>query len=263
MAAHLLGRDVRPAVESIYGLVRVADEIVDGAAAEAGLDLQTQRTLLDALETETERTLLTGYSTNLIVHAFGTTARAVGIGNELTRPFFAAMRRDLDATDFTVDGVREYIYGSAEVVGLMCLKVFLDGMPCDPGRRERLEEGARRLGAAFQKINFLRDLRIDWAQLGRNYFPGVDPDRLTETQKLALVADIESDLQAAGVVIAELPRHCRTAVASAHGLFAALAQRIRSTPAHDVLQTRVRVPNAMKLRIVVKARVLSGVRGAM
>jgi phytoene/squalene synthetase len=107
MAAHLLGRDVRPAVESIYGLVRVADEIVDGAAAEAGLDLQTQRTLLDALETETERTLLTGYSTNLIVHAFGTTARAVGIGNELTRPFFAAMRRDLDETDFTVDGVRE------------------------------------------------------------------------------------------------------------------------------------------------------------
>jgi len=252
-ATRLLSPQIRPHIENIYGLVRIADEVVDGAAAAAGLDVDAQRALLDALETETERTLDTGYSTNLTVHSFAVSARALGFGTELTRPFFASMRRDLDPAAFTAEGVREYIYGSAEVIGLMCLKAFLFGVPCDTVQRERLENGARRLGSAFQKINFLRDLRADWNDLGRNYFPHLDPDRLTETQKLEVIADIESDLDAAAAVIPELPQTCRLAVRAAHGLFAALTARVRATPAAELLTARIRVSNAGKLAIVLAA----------
>jgi len=253
VATRLLGRQVRPHIENIYGLVRIADEVVDGAAAAAGLTIDAQRALLNALEAETERTLQTGYSTNLTVHSFAVTARAVGFGAEFTRPFFASMRRDLDPARFTAEEVRDYIYGSAEVIGLMCLRVFLFGVPCDSTQRGRLEGGARRLGAAFQKINFLRDLNADWNDLGRNYFPHIDPDHLTEAQKLELIADIESDLEEAAAVIPELPQTCRLAVSAAHGLFAALTQRVRVTPAADLLAARIRVPNAGKLAIVLAA----------
>jgi phytoene/squalene synthetase len=262
MAARLLGRRVRPGVESIYGLVRVADEVVDGAASEAGLDLEAQRALLDRLQAETEGALLSGYSTNLIVHSFAATARAGGFGPELTCPFFASMRRDLDPAHFTTEEVRRYIHGSAEVVGLMCLRVFLEGVECDSDRRLRLEHGAQRLGAAFQKINFLRDLRADWSELGRNYLPGIDPDGLTEAQKRVLVADIDSDLDAAAPTIPELPKDCRAAVASAHQLFAALTRRVEATPATELLRTRIRVPNATKLRIVATAKAHSSARSA-
>ncbi|MDH6237989.1 squalene/phytoene synthase family protein [Cryobacterium sp. CG_9.6] len=260
MATRLLGRAIRPHVENIYGLVRIADEVVDGAAGAAGLDVAAQRALLDDLEAETERTLANGYSTNLTVHSFAMTARAVGFGTELTRPFFASMRRDLDPSDFTVEQVRDYIYGSAEVIGLMCLSVFLHGVPCSPEQRARLEAGAQRLGSAFQKINFLRDLSVDWHELHRNYFPTIDPDRLTELQKRELVADIELDLDAAVAVIPELPQNCRVAVAAAHGLFAALTDRVRATPASDLLAIRIRVPNAGKLRIVMAATTRRRVR---
>lgn len=262
MATRLLDRRIRPDIENIYGLVRIADEIVDGAAAEAGLDLETQRALLDALEAETEKSMHSGYSTNLVVHSFAVTARRVGIGSELTGPFFTSMRRDLDPADFTVDGVRDYIYGSAEVIGLMCLRAFLDGVPCDPDTRRRLEDGARRLGSAFQKINFLRDLPEDWNGLRRNYFPGIDPENLTETQKLELMADIDSDLDAAAAVIPELPQSCRVAVGAAHGLFTALTKRIGASSAADLLQTRIRVPNAVKLRIVLAAQTHRWARSA-
>ncbi|MEO8908121.1 MAG: squalene/phytoene synthase family protein [Microbacteriaceae bacterium] len=262
LATRLLSRQIRPDIKNIYGLVRIADEIVDGAAAEAGLDLQSLRHTLDALETETGAALETGYSTNIVVHSFSLTARVAGIGTALTDPFFASMRRDLDPADFTADEVREYIYGSAEVIGLMCLKVFLKGVPCHDSQRQRLEEGARRLGSAFQKINFLRDLGTDWNELGRNYFPGIDPTHLTEAQKLKLVADIDADLLVAAAVIPELPRNCRAAVDTAHGLFAALTQRIRETPAQLLIQTRIRVPNALKMRIALQAQARCRIWGA-
>jgi phytoene/squalene synthetase len=253
MATRLLGAEVRPRVEDVYALVRVADEIVDGAAAQAGLSTADQRELLDALEADTERALRTGYSANVVVHAFATTARAAGISAELTRPFFASMRRDLSPVDFTADELSAYIYGSAEVVGLMCLAVFLADHPVPDASRRRLEAGARRLGAAFQKINFLRDLAVDYAELGRSYFPGIDPARLTERQKLALVVDIDSDLGAAADAIPELPDNCRRAIAAAHGLFAELSDRIRSTPAGELLRRRISVPNRTKVAIVLRA----------
>ncbi|WP_411719746.1 phytoene/squalene synthase family protein [Mycetocola sp.] len=252
MASGLLSGDVRKRVEDIYALVRVADEVVDGAAEQAGLGLDRQRSLLDALEAETNAALEDGYSTNLVVHAFAITARESGFGVDLTAPFFASMRRDLSTVDFTEAELREYIYGSAEVVGLMCLRVFLRGRPVEDSQRLRLEAGARRLGSAFQKINFLRDLATDWSTLGRSYFPGIDPGHLTEEQKLALVADIQADLDAAGSVIPELPANCRRAVAAAHGLFSVLTARVRATPADELLSARVRVPTRTKLAVLAR-----------
>ncbi|MGN7798461.1 phytoene/squalene synthase family protein [Leifsonia sp. 22587] len=259
MATRLLSQRIRPQVEDVYALVRVADEIVDGAAAEAGLSVDDQRELLDALEADTERAMRTGYSANVVVHSFAVTARASGIGVDLTRPFFASMRRDLSPVDFSADELRDYVYGSAEVIGLMCLKVFLADAPVPDDVRLRLEAGARRLGAAFQKINFLRDLAVDWSELGRSYFPGIDPARLTERQKLALVVDIDCDLGAAADVIPELPGNCRRAITAAHGLFSELSDRIRATPAPELLTRRVSVPTRVKLAILARATAAAAV----
>jgi len=253
MATRLLSPEVRPQVEDIYALVRIADEIVDGAAAEAGLAVDDQRALLDALEADTERAMRTGYSANVVVHSFACTARSVGIDATLTAPFFSSMRRDLSQVDFSSDELGAYIYGSAEVIGLMCLRAFLSHEQVATERRMRLERGARRLGSAFQKINFLRDLAVDWTELGRSYFPGIDPGRLTERQKLELVVDIERDLGAAQDAIPELPDNCRRAIVAAHALFAELTDRIRSTPASLLLSTRVSVPTRTKLAILVRA----------
>jgi phytoene synthase len=264
LAARLLEPRIRVRVRSIYALVRIADEIVDGAAAGAGLDARIQRELLDELEVETERAMQRGYSTNLIVHAFAATARESGIDSALTIPFFAAMRRDLDPAPFTVAGVAEYIYGSAEVIGLMCLRAFL----CRPARRAEagvgdaaeLEDGARRLGAAFQKINFLRDLAGDSRDLGRNYFPGYDPAHLSESDKHRILDDIDADLEAAARALPRLPSGCRTAVTTAHHLFARLSDRLRRTPAEELLLRRASVPGVEKLGVLVGATLASRVR---
>lgn len=262
MATRLLHKRLRPDIRNIYGIVRVADEIVDGAAMEAGLDVEAQGEQLDSFEAETLRALRSGYSTNLVVHSFAATARTVGIGPELIVPFFASMRRDLKPVRFTPEELREYIYGSAEVVGLMCLKVFLHGKNVGGDQRQRLEHGARRLGSAFQKINFLRDLSADWEVLGRNYFPTIDPAHLTEEQKLHLIDDIDDDLSAAAAVIGQLPRECRSAIAAAHGLFSGLTRQLRSTPAADLLRRRTRVSNPAKLAILLQTANGRIVRGA-
>jgi phytoene synthase len=253
LAARLLSPGVRDEVRTIYALVRIADEIVDGAASEAGIDLDGQRELLDDLETETERAMERGFSTNLVVHAFATTARRVGIDTSLTRPFFASMRRDLDPAPFTAAGVAEYIYGSAEVVGLMCLRSFLRESPRTPDQIAVLDHGARSLGAAFQKVNFLRDLAADRDALGRNYFPGVDLTRLTEAQKNLLLDDMDADLAAAERVLPLLPPGSRRAVTAAHRLFARLSAKLRQTPATDLMSTRIRVPDPEKLMIALSS----------
>jgi phytoene synthase len=254
-AARLLDPATRRGIRSIYALVRVADELVDGTADAAGLTPPEQRCLLDELEAETEAAMLCGYSTNLVVHAFARTARGAGIDPELTRPFFSSMRRDLDPSPIREDEVAAYIHGSAEVVGLMCLAVFLEPEPEDPARRSRLEAGAVHLGAAFQKINFLRDLDTDWRTLGRNYFPWCDPEGFTESDKARILDDIDRDLALAAASMPELPRRARVAVRTAHGLFTELSQRCRRTPAARLMTTRIRVPDAAKLMIVLRSAV--------
>ncbi|WP_026553544.1 phytoene/squalene synthase family protein [Arthrobacter sp. H20] len=258
LASRLLGADVRQHVETVYALVRVADEVVDGAAAAAGLSADQTRSLLDELESETERALATGYSANPVVHAFAATARQTGITDELTRPFFASMRADLDQTEHTQESFDNYVYGSAEVVGLMCLKCFLYQEASAPTSEQERKfiDGARRLGAAFQKINFLRDLAEDFESLGRSYFPGIRPGNFDEADKHRLLDDIAEDLAVSAGALRDLPSSSRRAVAVAQGLFTELAARLRHTPAEDLLTSRVRVPNPVKLRIA--ARALAG-----
>jgi len=255
LAARLLGPSVRQPVQNIYALVRVADEIVDGGADEAGLDPAVAARLLNELEQETERAIQEGYSSNLVVHAFAGTARAAGFGAELTRPFFASMRMDLSATEHDQASFETYIYGSAEVVGLMCLRVFVRDTErvYTDAELATLDIGARALGSAFQKVNFLRDLAADLTALGRSYFPGIDVAALTDEQKNALLDDIDRELATAAASIPLLPGSSRRAVATAQRLFAELSRRLRAVPAASLLTARVRVPDPAKLRIAVGA----------
>lgn len=253
LASRLLGRPVRSRIETVYALVRLADEIVDGTAAAANLETREIAALLDALEQETETAMLSGYSSNLVVHAFALTAREVGIGTDLTQPFFRSMKADLLMTEHTQETFKSYVYGSAEVVGLMCLNCFLLGKTVSPETRAILTQGAQKLGAAFQKVNFLRDLGEDFQSLGRSYFPDIQVQGFTENDKDRLLADIEADLAVSAAAIPYLPRSSKAAVAAAQALFAELARRLHATPASTLLQARVRVPNAVKLRLAVRA----------
>lgn len=253
MASRILDRPTRSAIEAVYALVRVADEIVDGAAAGAGLAAADVEKLLDDLERETEKAMGTGYSANLVVHAFAITARATGIGVDLTRPFFASMRADITQREHTPESFALYVYGSAEVVGLMCLRAFLVDRPVTEAEDAVLVEGARHLGAAFQKINFLRDLAEDFSTLGRSYFPGVRPGSFSEADKIRLLDDIDEDLRISAAALPGLPPTPRRAVSLAQGLFAELAARLRHTPAEDLLRARIRVPNPVKVRILARA----------
>jgi len=253
LAARLLGPGVRQHVENIYALVRVADEIVDGAAVESGLDAVGAARQLNELERETDAAVAEGFSSNLVVHAFALTARETGFGIEYTAPFFESMRTDLTATEHDRESFDRYVYGSAEVVGLMCLRAFLQGVQLSAEDDERFVRGARALGAAFQKVNFLRDLAADFETLGRSYFPGVSVDSFTEDDKIRLLDDIDDDLRLSATVIPDLPASSRKAVALAQGLFAELSVRLRATPAERLRTTRIRVPNPVKLRIATGA----------
>ena len=250
LASRLLGPGVRQHVENIYALVRVADEIVDGGAQ---IDtIQAARALND-LEAETEEAMAIGFSSNLVVHAFALTARDVDFGSELTAPFFESMRMDLSQKHHDQESFERYVYGSAEVVGLMCLRAFLVGEPVTD--LPRFETGARALGAAFQKVNFLRDLAADFETLGRSYFPDVAVDSFDEATKTRLLDDIDADLAVSASVVADLPRSSRRAVALAQSLFAELSLRLRKTPASELVRARVRVPNPVKARLALTAAV--------
>ncbi|WAB82269.1 phytoene/squalene synthase family protein [Microcella daejeonensis] len=256
LASRLLGAGVRQHVENIYALVRVADEIVDGGVTDAGLDLAAAGRYLDEFEADTNQAMEHGYSTNIVVHAFARTAREVGFGRELTEPFFHSMRMDLTDTEHDRASFDEYVYGSAEVVGLMCLRAFVQELDMTEAQNDRMVHGARALGAAFQKVNFLRDLSADFESLGRSYFPGVRVDSFTEEEKHRLLDDIDADLRTSAAVIPDLPASSRRAVALAQGLFAELSVRLRRTPASELVRARVRVPDPVKLRIA--AGVLAG-----
>lgn len=253
LATRLLGPRHRTHVRNIYALVRVADEIVDGVALEAGLSADEQRAELDRYEAETLRAMASGYSSDLVIHAFARTARASGIGEDLTGPFFASMRADAqnDTPVFDAGAHERYVYGSAEVVGLMCVRVFLRDEDIEPAALARIEQGARQLGAAFQNINFLRDLADDTDRLGRSYLGAAGP--LDDTDRDRWVATVRAQLSDAAETIPLLPRDARVAVRSAHALFAALTDRVARTPAADLYRTRIRVPDPIKLRLATGA----------
>lgn len=251
LASRLLDPACRRHIENIYSLVRLADEVVDGVAGEAGIDQVEAGQMLDRLEADTERALETGYSTNLIVHAFAHSARSVGITAELTRPFFASMRADLSETTHDEESFALYVYGSAEVVGLMCLTAFVKDLDYTPAQHEQMILGARALGAAFQKVNFLRDLAVDFDALGRSYFPGVTPDSMDEETKNRLLDDIDKDLAESARALPLLPLRARKAVALAQALFDELGVKLRQTPAEKLLTHRVSVPRSRKAQLAI------------
>lgn len=262
LACRMLGHHARRDIENIYALVRVADEVVDGAAAAAGLDVVAVGEQLNRLEQETELALRSGYSTNLVVHAFARTARACGIQTSLTQPFFASMRADLTVTRHDADSLDEYIFGSAEVVGLMSLRVFQTMPGASREHDEELERAARSLGSAFQKVNFLRDLAADGQELGRDYLSGPGAPPLDEPAKNKLVAQIRAELTQAEAGIQLLAPGARRAVRLAHGLFAALVDRLDAAPAEHLLQRRIRVPGTAKATIALRAIAVRSPRNA-
>jgi phytoene synthase len=249
-ASKLLGKAEQQPVRNIYALVRVADEIVDGAADEAN---DNPAKLLDELEAETYRAIDSGFSSNLVVHAFAHTAREAGIKRDIIEPFFHSMRMDLTEREHDQKSFDTYVYGSAEVVGLMCLKVFMVGRDYSKEERVTLIAGARALGAAFQKVNFLRDLSADFKKLGRSYFPNVNVANFDAVTQLRLIEDIQADLDTSAKTLPLLPAGSRKAVAAAQMFFEALNERIRNTPAEVLIETRISVPNTQKLVILSKA----------
>ncbi len=188
------------------------------------------------------------------MHAFAATARRNGFGTELVTPFFASMRMDLERSEHTPESFREYVYGSAEVVGLMCLCAFTVGQQLGPADEERFVTGARALGSAFQKVNFLRDIAADVDGLGRQYFPGVDFAALSDETVRELVADIDRELALAREMIRLLPASSRRAVALAEALFAALNRQIAATSSAELAKRRLSVPTRSKAWLYLRAR---------
>lgn len=255
LATRLLGKSFQGHVENIYALVRVADEIVDGSAAQAR-ELSKQvdpEQLLAEFEAETYRAMETGYSTNLIIHAFAQTARAVGITKDIVEPFFYSMRQDLTEKEHDQASFEKYVYGSAEVVGLMCLQVFVAGSQYSEEESVQLTRGARALGSAFQKVNFLRDLAADFKRLGRSYFPGVDVNNFNEETKQRLVSDIDKDLRVSAESLPLLPASARRAVAAAQLLFTKLNRQISKTSAQELMNKRISVGALQKTALLMRA----------
>lgn len=244
LSSRLFGKDIRPHIFAIYAVVRIADEIVD---TYRGDDALAQ---LDTLEKETINALANSHHTNPLLHAFAETARRYAIDQSLIAPFFNSMRMDLEKQHFTQATYEQYIYGSAEVIGLMCLRVFVG--ESEP-TYQSLQTGAQALGAAYQKVNFLRDIKADYEQLGRVYFPGVDYATFSETQKNDIVRDIQHNYATAAAVIPHLPRSSRRAVRASYYYYSALLEKTARASVDTLKTKRLRVGTITKLRLLLKA----------
>ena len=228
-------------IYAIYGFVRYADEIVDTFH-----DFDKQQ-LLDRFRADTYLAIEEGISLNPVLHSFQLIVRQYNIERELIDAFLRSMEMDLYQHDYDAAGYSEYIYGSAEVVGLMCLRVFCEGDCTD---FDRLREPARKLGAAFQKVNFLRDLKSDFVDRGRTYFPGVDFNDFGRAAKQLIETDIQRDFDEAYIGIMNLPRGARMGVYLAYAYYQTLFNKIKQLPASQIQNERVRVPNPQKLALL-------------
>jgi 15-cis-phytoene synthase len=247
-AIKLLHNDLRRPIFNIYGFVRFADEIVDTFH-----DFNKQE-LLSEFKKETYDGISRGISLNPIIHSFQITVNEFKIDHKLIEAFFNSMEMDLDKDSYDKAGYDAYIYGSAEVVGLMCLYVFCEG---DKEEYEKLRPSAQSLGAAFQKVNFLRDVKADYEQLNRTYFPGIDFKNFTQTMKLQIETDIAKDFDDAHKGIVQLPDKARFGVFVAYKYYLSLFKKIKKTKPVDILDQRIRIPNYGKAYILAKAGIRS------
>lgn len=245
LGTFLLDKSIRPHIYAIYGFVRFADEIVDS------FHEHDKAWLLEDFKKQTYEALDRGISLNPILHSFQSTVRHFDIDRELIDTFLQSMQMDLQrAQRFSRKAYEQYILGSAEVVGLMCLKVFCSG---DAAMYDDLRHEAMKLGSAFQKINFLRDLKADYHELGRVYFPGVDMARFDKKLKAEIEADIEKDFATGYRGILRLPEKARLGVYVAYVYYFALFQKIKATPAEVILNQRVRIPNSNKYGLLLRS----------
>lgn len=234
----------RDPIYAIYGFVRFADEIVDTFHREDA------RELLEEFRNDTRKAIERGISLNPILHSFQSAVNAYGIDRELIETFLRSMEMDLDQNRYDQAGYEQYILGSAEVVGLMCLRVFCEG---NDTIYQQLKAPAMKLGSAFQKINFLRDLNADYQGLGRLYFPHLDISAFDETVKAELLADIRKDFDAGFQGIRQLPRGARLGVYVAYVYYYSLLNKISRTPSAQILQERIRIPDARKYALILQS----------
>lgn len=244
-ASKLFGKEIRNAIFSIYGFVRVADEIVDTFH---GFDRER---LLQKFEDDYYDAYHTGISINPVLHSFQMTVKTYQIPDAHIQAFIKSMKADLGKLEYkTMEEINDYIYGSADVVGLMCLKVFCKDQP---QLYEKLEIPAMKLGSAFQKVNFLRDLKHDIDNLHRSYLPLVNKNNFDERAKAAIIKDIEIDFESAYLGIKQLPSNSRLAVSVAYWYFMALLKKLKFTPAAKIISQRLRISNPHKAALVAKA----------
>jgi phytoene/squalene synthetase len=241
MAVGLLDESIQAAIHSIYGFVRFADEIVDT------FHDYDKEALIDTFERDTYEAIESGISLNPILNSFQLTVNRYHIDHESIDAFFKSMKMDLKKVSYDDDLYKEYIYGSADVVGLMCLRVFVDG---EDETYHRLKPSAMRLGSAFQKVNFLRDMRNDYELLNRTYFPNVDMTNFSKEDKQLIEEEIAADFAAAYEGIVQLPENARMGVYIAYIYYKQLFRKIRSTPPAKVLKTRIRINNGLKYSLI-------------
>jgi phytoene synthase len=245
IAVRLLAPSIRQAIYNIYGFVRVADEIVDS------FEGYPKEDLLNRFEEEYEFSLQSGISTNPVINAFQKTIKEYDINTELVQAFLRSMRADLKKQVYqNQQEIQDYIYGSADVVGLMCLKVFVKG---DEDKYLKLKEPAMKLGSAFQKVNFLRDLNEDFESLHRTYFPNINPENISEYDKHRVVQEIKEDFEEAYKGIVKLPKEAKLAVYVAYMYYLNLLKKIERTPSRILKEKRIRVSNWSKVLLLVES----------
>lgn len=243
LSSRLFDKSIRKHIYAIYALVRIADEVVDTYKQK---DAQN---LLDELEDMVYAGILSGYSTNPVVHAFCATAIEFNIEKEIIKPFFISMRLDLQPQTYTSELFDRYVYGSAEVVGLMCLRVFCCG---DNRQYLELKSGAKKLGSAYQKVNFLRDLKADFESLGRSYFPQLQDESFDDKIKNILVNQISEEFKEAHHSIVKLPSNSKAAVYASYRYYVLLLNKLEKSSARDIKNTRIRINNFQKLFVLSK-----------
>ncbi|WP_372936828.1 phytoene/squalene synthase family protein [Seonamhaeicola sp.] len=247
LATKMLSNSIRSDIYNIYGFVRLADEIVDSFHG------YKKEELFKELTNDLESSLNEKISLNPILNAFQYTYHKYNIDKHLVDAFMKSMRMDLYKKNYlTTAEYEEYIYGSADVVGLMCLKVFVKG---DNNKYDSLKDSAMSLGSAFQKVNFLRDLKADYNDLNRSYFPNTDLNNLSEASKQEIIDDIESDFSKGLNGIKRLPLEAKFGVFMAYRYYRQLLKKLKRTPALHIKNTRIRVSNPKKIELLMRSYV--------
>ena len=247
LATRLLSKNIRKDIYNIYGFVRFADEIVDS------FHDYNKTELFNDFSNDLEKALINKIHLNPILNSFQYTFHKYNIDKDLVDSFMKSMRMDLTKKKYsTVKEYKEYIYGSADVVGLMCLKVFVQG---DSKLYNKLKNNAMKLGSAFQKVNFLRDLKADKEDLNRTYFPNTKFEKLNESEKNEIINEIENDFKDGLEGIKQLPLDAKFGVFMAYRYYNQLLKKLKKTPASEIINKRIRVPNFKKIEILTRGYV--------